>query len=67
MRRMKNDIPSNAGAATEGIDTEKERMDVLGVNQSHALYIPGSKVLISLGGGMVNKIDHYKIHEVQKS
>lgn len=64
---MKNDIPSNKGAATEGRDTEKERIDILGVNQSHVIYIPGSNVLISLGGGTVNKIDHYKIHEVQKS
>jgi len=42
-------------------------MDILSLHQSHVIYPHSSNILISHGEGMVNKIDHYKIHEVQKS
>lgn len=43
-----------------------KRINTEGINQSHVIF-PVPNALISLGGDTVNKIDHYKIHEVQKS
>lgn len=47
----------------------EKKITIEGINQSHVIYIyisPVPNALISLGGDTVNKIDHYKIHEVQE-
>lgn len=45
----------------------EKRINIEGINQCDVIYIfPVPNALISLGGDTVNKIDHYKIHEVQE-
>lgn len=64
---MKNDILNTAGAATKGIETKKKKDRHSGCKSISCYISLAQNVLISLGGGTVNKIDHYKIHEVQIS
>ena len=68
---MKPGIVSTAGATTKGIYTvrkKERRIDRHFRCKSILSDISLAQMsLITLGGAAVNQIDHYKIHEVQKS